>query len=479
MTRIQLGSGVAAALFAACISDAGARVGEAKVAESQHAEALGKLLFFDQSLSTPSGQGCQDCHAREVGFTGPVEELNRHGAVYHGAIIERFGNRKPPSSAYATRSPRLAYDMKSKVFAGGNFWDGRATGWELGSPAADQAMGPPLNPVEQNNPDERAVCQKIASAGYARLFELVWGKGSLDCSKAGAHATYQNFARAIAIYEASRDMSAYTSKYDAYLRVCEVLGNDRKACAEGQGKKSTLDPMSFLSDVEWEGLVLFVGDNDNDGTLRANEGAGCASCHSMEWMAGEGASALPVFTDFTYDNIGVPRNPDNPWYRMDKVFYEEGGEQRAINPAGKAWVDPGLGGFLKDLADDKPSGWRGLPFVPKEMKALSREEILSLARANYGKHRVPTLRNVDKRPHDSFVKAFFHNGSFKSLKDVVHFYNTRDVLPRCKASGRSGVDCWPAPEVEANLNRKELGNLGLSEHQEEALVSFMATLNDR
>jgi cytochrome c peroxidase len=61
------------------------------------------------------------------------------GAVYEGSISGRFGNRKPPSSAYATSSPILHYviEKKEALFIGGNFWDGRATGEKLGNPAAD------------------------------------------------------------------------------------------------------------------------------------------------------------------------------------------------------------------------------------------------------------------------------------------------------------------------------------------------------
>ena len=86
-----------------------------------------------------------------------------------------------------------------------------------------------------------------------------------------------------------------------------------------------------------------------------------------------------------------------------------------------------------------------------------------------GKHKVPTLRNVDKRPAPGFVKAFMHNGYFKSLKDVVHFYNTRDV---------AGAG-WPAPEVAANVNTAEMGNLGLTAAEEDAIVEFMRTLTDK
>jgi cytochrome c peroxidase len=73
-----------------------------------------------------------------------------------------------------------------------------------------------------------------------------------------------------------------------------------------------------------------------------------------------------------------------------------------------------------------------------------------------------------------------HNGVFKNLEQVVHFYNTRDVLPACEstASPVFGVNCWPAPEVLQNMNTDELGDLGLSDAEERALVAFMRTLSD-
>lgn len=103
-----------------------------------------------------------------------------------------------------------------------------------------------------------------------------------------------------------------------------------------------------------------------------------------------------------------------------------------------------------------------------------------LAEQNLGKHKVPTLRNVGKRPRPGFVKALGHNGVFKSLKEIVHFYNTRDVLPPCEATpdAKPGMNCWAKPEVAVNLNTEELGNLGLTEEEEWAIVAFMQTLND-
>ncbi|MCK7580714.1 MAG: cytochrome-c peroxidase [Chromatiales bacterium] len=89
-------------------------------------EQLGKNIFFDKNLSINANQSCAECHSSEAGWTGPDSMINIHGSVYEGSIPGRFGNRKPPSSAYATQSPILS--LAKGLFVGGNFWDGRATG---------------------------------------------------------------------------------------------------------------------------------------------------------------------------------------------------------------------------------------------------------------------------------------------------------------------------------------------------------------
>jgi cytochrome c peroxidase len=359
-------------------------------------EQLGKLLFFDENLSTPPGQSCAVCHGPEVGFTGPIAELNAHGAVYPGAVPARFGNRKPPTVAYAGDSPPLFFDEDDEAWVGGIFWDGRATGWILGDPLAEQAQGPFLNPLEQNNPHPRQVCIKVAHSEYADLFEEVWGPGSLDFVH-DVDGTYERIARSIAAYERSPEVNPFSSKYDYYLA-----------------------GMAELTDQEAWGLALF--NNPEKGN--------CAACHpSAPGPDGE----PPLFTDFTYDNLGVPKNPENPFYLMPPRW----------NPAGADWVDHGLGGFL--------------------MAAGFEYDVVQ---AELGKHKVPTLRNVDLRPSEDFVKAFTHNGVFKTLEDVVHFYNTRDV------------DDWPPPEVAENINTEELGDLGLTADEEAAIVAFMKTLSD-
>lgn len=363
-------------------------------------EELGKELFFD-NISDPPWMSCATCHDPDTGWTGPIAGVNAHGAVYRGAVPVRFGNRKPPSAAYATESPIFHYDEVEGLFVGGNFWDGRATGEILGNPAADQALGPFLNPVEQNNASKAAVCEIVADAKYADLFEAVWGEPVVCDSELAVAAFYDRVGLSIAEYESSAEVNQYSSKYDAYLA--------------GE---------AALTEQEAWGLELF-------------EGKGmCSACHTSEpGPSGE----PPLFTDFTYDNLGVPRNPENPWYDMDEVFI--GGDP--INPLGDAWVDYGLGAFLEsvDYPDD-------------------------VVADNLGKHKVPTLRNVDLRRGNGFTKAYMHNGAFKSLEEVVHFYNTRDV------------EDWPEPEVAVNVNTDELGDLDLTVEEEAAIVAFMKTLSD-
>ena len=126
-------------------------------------QQLGKSIFFDTNLSLNNNQSCAACHAPESGWTGPDAAINAHGAVYEGSIPGAFGDRKPPSSAYATQSPILHLTKKG-LFVGGNFWDGRATGEILGSPAAEQAKGPFLNPKEQALPNAAALVAKVCAA---------------------------------------------------------------------------------------------------------------------------------------------------------------------------------------------------------------------------------------------------------------------------------------------------------------------------
>ncbi|MFC1866428.1 cytochrome c peroxidase [Chloroflexota bacterium] len=358
-------------------------------------EQLGKEIFFDRNLSSSGAQSCATCHGIAVGFTGPKADINAAGTVYPGAVDTLFGNRKPPTAAYGNDSPVLYYDEAEGIWIGGMFWDGRATGWTMGDPLAEQAQGPFLNPLEQNLPDAYSVCIKVAQSDYADLFKRVWGENSLDLSLVNVEEIYNNIARSISAYEKSLEVNPFSSKYDVYL-----AGNTE------------------LTEQEALGLQLFKGK------------AKCSYCHISQ---PDELGNPPVFTDFTYDNLGIPKNPENPFYQMPEEY----------NPDGDSWVDPGLGGFLKT------AGYPADVYEPE-----------------LGKHKNPTLRNVDMRPYPGFIKAYGHNGYFKSLEDIVHFFNTRDV------------EVWPSPEYMATVNNVELGNLGLSAEEEAAIVAFLKTLSD-
>ena len=365
-------------------------------------QQLGKQIFFDSRLSEPVGvQSCASCHAPEVGFSG-FSDIPTGGAaaasgfkrgfvagIGEGAPAGAFGRRKPPSAAYATFAPTLAYDQVDLAFIGGLFWDGRATGARMGSTAAEQAQGPFLADKEQNHANPAAVLAKLRNnRAYIALWQAAYGTPDINISTPTAvQDSYDKLGYAIAEYEASAEVNQFSSKWDAYMA----------------GRTT-------LTAQELEGQRLFLNE------------AGCRACHNSTggnknrpFQAGE------LFTDFTYHNIGVPQNSNNP--------------------GGNAAPDPGLGGFLATAAN--PS-WR----------AMANQEM--------GKFKTPTLRNVGK------AQRFMHNGALRTLEEVVHFYNTRDV---------AGAG-WSAPEFTPNLDIEHVGALGLTPAQEAALVAFMRTLDD-
>src|SRR6266567_1229904 len=141
----------------------------------QRVELLGKLMLYDKHLSVHRNEACAFCHMPETGFTGPVSELNRTTGSYPGSVRTRQGNRKPQSHAYAPLSPVLHYNSAQGDLVGGNFWDMRATGRRLGNPAAEQAEGPPTNPVEMGLPDVACAVYRASQRPYRDLFQKVWG----------------------------------------------------------------------------------------------------------------------------------------------------------------------------------------------------------------------------------------------------------------------------------------------------------------
>jgi len=332
-------------------------------------QKLGKKLFFDKNLSTPPGQACSDCHSPEHGFANPNTDI----PVSQGVHRDRFGSRNDLPAAYASFSPKFHYDSKEQTYVGGQFWDGRAPD------LTEQAKLPFLNNLEMANPDEKTVAEKVRKSDYANLFLKVFGKSAFK----ETDKTFNNIANAIAEYERSSELNQFNSKYDLYLA----------------GKVK-------LTKQELRGLKLFEDEKKGN----------CAACHPSKPNED---NTPPIFTDFTYDNLGVPKNPENPFYYLPSQF----------NPDGVHFLDLGLGGAINKNSEN-------------------------------GKFKVPSLRNITK------TSPYLHNGIFKTIRQVVVFYNTRDIGP------------WPHPEFPDNVNRDELGDLGLTEQEIDDIVVFLNTLTD-
>lgn len=409
MARPRLPSLVTALLLspaAGCLvgGDAGGAGQERGELDLTARQRLGKYLFEDTSLSEPAGQACASCHDPAQGFAGnagsPID------AVARGAAPGALGGRNVPTAMYASFSPAFHFESEAGEAepvhepVGGQFWDGRADG------LAAQAKGPFLNPREMNNPDAASVVAKVRAGGYATLFRAVYGKGAFD----DPAAAYDRIAEAIADYEGTAAFHPFASRFDDHLR--------------GQGA---------LDAREARGLALFSDP----------EKGNCIACH-----AGTPGSADPrdwLFTDFTYDNLGLPRNarlPDN----ADPARYDLGLCQQ-----------PGL-------AARAPAGF-------------------DLA-GTCGAFKVPTLRNV------ALTAPYGHNGVFPDLRSVVSFYATRGTNPeRWYPAGPDG-----APRIYDDLPDAYHGNVNageapydrlpgeaprLTEDEIDDVVAFLGALTDR
>ncbi len=370
-------------------------------------QLLGKRLFEDAELSEPPGQSCASCHDAAQAFAG------NHGspiaAVALGSRPDQLGARNVPTAMYAAFSPRFAFVAQPPgegaevgegfLPIGGLFWDGRA------DDLVEQAKGPFLNPREMNNPDPAAVVAKVRASRYAGLFYEVYGaRAFVDVDLAYAHV-----ADAIAAFESTPRFAPFSSKFDRFLVRGEPLGPE-----------------------EARGFALFT-DPDKGNCLRCHVGDP-ASQRPQDWL----------FTDFTYDNLGLPRNaaiPDN----HDPAHFDLGLCQRPELPT----LAP-VGVEVEDLC---------------------------------GSFKVPTLRNVAR------TAPYGHNGVFTTLRDVVRFYATRDTNPELWYGKRSDgtievFDDLP-PVFRSNVNTTEVpygamrgAEPALSDSEIDAIVAFLQTLTD-
>ncbi len=413
-----------------------------------------------------------------AGFSGPIPSVNLTMIAYPGTAHFRAGKRTAQRHPYSPFFPVLQYNQAQGLFFGGNFWDSRATGYKLRVPDAEQAQGPPVDHLEMGFPDTACIALRLSTAVYKPLFEEVWGKGSLDirfpddakeiCQTPGgasvfgsnpvpvrlsaearthANDVYDHWAQSIDSYEQSVQVSAFSSKFDAYLAGKYKLTADETAgykLFDGKGNCNSCH-------LDGRGTVLKSGQSDNSSTALVN----------------------PLFTCFGSANEGVPLNPRDSFYYETKP--DSGGF--TPNPYGFAYRDLGLGTFLRSGFGSGPNpnrNWR--QYAPTADGQMQVSSVRDVALA-------PPQCPTTEAPGPYFQKEFFHNGYFKSLKQVVHFYNTRDKYAypvtsgHCPAGTTEKVDCWPIPEVPNNIDTTS-GNLGLTDKEEDQIVAFLETLSD-
>ncbi len=441
-------------------------------------EILGELMLFDKNISPNRNQACASCHMPYAGFSGPIPSVNLTMVAFPGTVHVRAGKRTAQRHPYSPFFPVLQYNQEQGLFFGGNFWDSRATGYKLRIPDAEQAQGPPVDTLEMGFPDTACVAFRLSQAAYRPLFEEVWGAGSFDikfpheteeiCKTPGgaagfggsatpiplrpgdrtrANTVYDRWAQSIDSFEQSVQVSAFSSKFDAFLAGKYTLTADEMA-----------------------GYKLFDGKGN------------CNSCHldgrgttlkSGQTDTGTKAMVNPLFTCFGSANEGVPLNPRDAFYYQTKPD----SYGFVANPYGFGYRDLGLGTFLRSGFGSGPNpniSWRQYaPTVDGQMQVVTARNVAM----------TPPQCPTTEAPGPYFQKGFFHNGYIKSLKQLVHFYNTRDKYAyaatsgHCPAGTTEKVDCWPMPEVRNNIDMTS-GNLGLTDEEENQIVKFLETLSD-
>lgn len=386
---------------------------------------IGREMFFDARLSASGTMSCATCHDPAFAYGPP----NARSAQLGGALRTQEGMRAVPSLRYVDRAPAFvigpdlddddAVSPAAKsgssptsnattpklagatvpaplVPRGGLFWDGRADSFQT------QATGPLLNPAEMANTNAASLAAKFRALGYSNRLARALGFSSAD--PLPDLRLFDEALFAIGRFEfEDPSFHPYSSRYDAWL--------------EGRAR---------LTPAELRGLRVF------ENPAKGN----CAACHPDRPTADR---RPPVFTDWQYEALGVPRN-----------------ELLAIN-RDAAQVDLGLCGPVRtDLRGN--TRWCGF-------------------------FRTPSLRNVARR------RAFFHNGVFHTLADVLRFYNLRDVQPeRVYSAGPDGrlrrFDDLPSIAarnldiIDPPFNRKRADPPPMTDQEIEDLFSFLQTLTD-
>jgi cytochrome c peroxidase len=439
---------------------------------------LGGLLNYDLNMSPLRNVACASCHMPYAGFSGPIPSVNLTMVAYPGSYHYRAGKRTAQRYTYSPYFPVLSYDTTQGAFFGGNFWDGRSTGYLLQSPDAEQAQHPPVDTQEMANPDTACIAYKLSLAEYRPLFEAIWGAGSLDiqfpantadiCSTPGGAAIFNGSATPVAL--SSDDRTKANDVFDHWGQSISFLEHS-----------TDISPFTSKIDANLKGNYTYTADEAAGATLFRGKG-NCNSCHldgttttltPTQTDTGTPANTTPLFTGFCYADLGLPLNPRDAFYYQtvpDSLGF-------TANPYGFGYRDLGLGTFLR-------SGFGAAP--------NPNSEWVQFAPASDGLMQTSTIRNVamtppqcptTEAPGPYFQKEFFHNGYIKSLKQLVHFYNTRDVYPynvtsgHCPEGTTEKVDCWPMPEVPGNMDMT-IGNLLMTDEEENQVVAILQAATD-
>ncbi len=444
----------------------------------QSIEILGKLMNFDKHISTFQNEACGFCHMPYAAFSGPIPSVNLTMIAYPGSFHFRAGKRTAQRYTYAPYFPALQFNATQGLFFGGNFWDSRATGYVLRNPDSEQAQHPPVDTQELAFPDTACVAFRLSTAEYRPLFEEIFGAGSFDikfphnteeiCGTPGgaavfgsnttpiqlspedrtrANSVFNHWGEALDAFEHALSVGAFSSKFDAFLHGDATLTADEMAgfnLFNGKGNCNSCH-------VDGRGTTLSSGQTDTSTAALVN----------------------PLFTCFGSANEGLPLNPrDAFYYQTTPDFFG-----LTPNPFGFGYRDLGLGTFLRSGFGSSPNP--NQDWIPLGPSVDGQQQVMTARNVAMTPPQCPTT----EAPGPYFQKEFFHNGYIKSLKQLVHFYNTRDKFAfpvtsgHCPAGTTEKVDCWPMPEVKNNLDMTT-GNLGLSDMEENQIVAFLQTLTD-
>jgi cytochrome c peroxidase len=378
---------------------------------------VGQKLFFDTNLSGSKRMSCATCHDPNNHYAQPT--TNTRAVQLGGPKLTTLGFRAVPTLTYNQYTPPYNDnapnpDGESKNAPGGGFtWDGRA------DTQAQQAAIPLLSPFEMANASQAAVVAVVQNASYAALFQQAYGANVFSNSQ----TAFADIGLALQAYQ-QEDLSfnSFTSKYD-YAAAVQL--------SNGQ-------PVT-LTAAELRGYLVF---------FRAGTG-NCFACHYNGPISGGGGA---LFTDFTYENTGAPRNPNIPANarKLGRSTYYDLGLCTAVNP--------------------------------NPVNAYVTPHVMPAGASLCGSFKTPTLRNTVTR------NVFFHNGVFTSLAQVIDFYNTRDTNPEKWYPTVNGVvqkyNDLP-PDLKIYIDTKD-GPFGqspgetphMTAQNEADLLCFLETLTD-